>query len=71
MPQYCQRSGRNVEYYRMTYSHTNHSTVDVVLKVTDEDNLKTQALSILFNRYRRKLGLDKVKFALLVDYKGE
>jgi hypothetical protein len=53
----------------MTYEHTNHTTVDVVLKVTDEDNLKTQALSILYNRYRRKLGLDKVKFELLVDYK--
>jgi hypothetical protein len=66
---HCLRSGRNVEYYRMTYEHTNHTTVDVVLKVTDEDNLKTQALSILYNRYRRKLGLDKVKFELLVDYK--
>jgi hypothetical protein len=48
------------------YKHTNHSVFRGVIKAVSIANRDCQALSLLFNRYRRKLGLDNVKFEEVV-----
>lgn len=49
------------------YKHTNHSVFRGVIKAVSIANRDTQALSLLFNRYRRKIGLENVKFVELTD----
>jgi len=48
------------------YVSTNHSVFRGVIKAVGILNRDTQMLSLLFNRYRRKIGLENVKFEEVV-----
>jgi rRNA maturation protein Rpf1 len=52
--------------WKFEYKHTNHSVFRGVIKATSILNRDTQALSLLFSRYRRKIGLENVKFEEVV-----
>jgi hypothetical protein len=51
--------------WKFEYLHTNHSVFRGVIKAVSIANRDCQALSLLFNRYRRKIGLENVKFVEL------
>lgn len=51
--------------WKFEYKHTNHSVFRGVIKAVSLANRNTQMLSLLFNRYRRKIGLENVKFVEL------
>jgi hypothetical protein len=52
--------------WRFEYLHTNHSVFRGVIKAVSIANRDCQMLSLLFNRYRRKIGLENVKFEEVV-----
>lgn len=49
------------------YLHTNHSVFRGVIKAVSIANRDCQMESLLYNRYRRKLSIDGVKFVELTD----
>ena len=51
---------QEVKVYKFTFKHVNHSTFTGTIKATSIDNRDTQMLSLLLNRYRRKLPLKSV-----------
>jgi hypothetical protein len=57
--------------YKFTFKHINHSVFRGQIVATSEVNRDEQMLSLLYNRYRRKLQLDsvygKVEFVELTD----
>jgi hypothetical protein len=55
----------SITEWKFEYVSTNHSVFRGVIKAVSVDNRNTQALSLLFNRYRRKIGLENVKFVEL------
>lgn len=50
-----------IRYYSFEFTHTNHSVFRGKVKAIDDGNLYTQLESLLFNRYRRKQDVSKVK----------
>ena len=50
-----------IKYYSFEYKHFNHSVFRGKVKAVDDTNLHTQLESLLFNRYRRKQDVSKVK----------
>ena len=58
---------QEIKTYKFEFTHTNHSVFRGEIKATSIDNRDVQMLSLLFNRYRRHIGLEKVRFIELVD----
>jgi hypothetical protein len=52
--------------WKFEYVSTNHSVFRGVIKAVSLANRNTQMLSLLFSRYRRKIGLGNVKFEEVV-----
>lgn len=51
---------QEVKVYKFTFKHTNHSVFTGTIKATSIENLHTQALSLLSQRFRRNLPLDGI-----------
>lgn len=51
---------QEVKVYKFTFKHTNHSVFKGEIKATSIENLHTQALSLLSQRFRRNLPLDGI-----------
>lgn len=51
-----------VTTWKFEYTHRNHSVFRGTIKAVSIENRDTQALSLLYQRYRRKLSLDGVVF---------
>lgn len=49
-----------IKEYQFTYRHINHSVFRGVIKATSIVNRDTQMLSLLYNRYRRKIPLSSI-----------
>ena len=58
---------QNITTWRFEYKHTNYSTFRGEIKAVSIANRDCQMLSLLFKRYRRHIGLEKVKFVELTD----
>ena len=56
-----------VTEWKFEYVSTNHSVFRGTVKAVSIKNRDTQVLSLLYGRYRRKIGLESVKFIELTD----
>jgi hypothetical protein len=56
-----------VTEWKFEYVSTNHSVFRGTVKAVSIKNRDEQTLSLLFQRYRRKIGLENVKFIELTD----
>ena len=53
---------QTVTEWKFEYVSTNHSVFRGTVKAVSIKNRDEQTLSLLFQRYRRKIGLENVKF---------
>ena len=51
---------QEVKVYKFTFKHSNHSVFKGEIKATSIENLHTQALSLLSQRFRRNLPLEGI-----------
>lgn len=51
---------QEVTTYKFTFKHSNHAVFKGEIKATSIENLHTQALSLLSQRFRRNLPLDGI-----------
>lgn len=51
-----------VTTWKFEYTHQNHSVFRGTIKAVSVDNRNAQMLSLLYQRYRRKLSLEGVVF---------
>lgn len=51
---------QEVKVYKFSYLHSNHAVFKGEIKATSIENLHTQALSLLSQRFRRNLPLDGI-----------
>lgn len=51
---------QEVTTYKFSYSHSNHAVFNGEIRATSIENLHTQALSLLSQRFRRNLPLEGI-----------
>ena len=56
---------QTITEWKFEYVSTNHSVFHGTVKAVSIKNRDTQMLSLLYQRYRRKIGLENVKFVEL------